>query len=744
MTRALGVPLFLLVGIVLAFGWGISLTSNDRGSVGSDEITGSLPVPDAAIFPSPQIPIGKPPTPASREVGRSAGSCNDSVKQRSDEITGLFSVPDAAIFPSPQIAIERPPTPACSEVGLSAGSCNDSARQRSDEITGSSSLLDATILPSPQIAIGKPPTPACSDLGLSAGSCVRREVEAFKLFSTHPSHRGTATVEEVMEKGLKLVGASPVHLAFRGTALEGSVRCHWRGVARTLDQREAAIRHWLGIDKRDPLPSPSKVEAQFMSHVNQMYPLLSDSMEANFKALARGGASTDWVFLTCFADFTVDEYPLGPTIAVTETLTVAYDRLGEARSFDLYRRSHENGRFGAGPMKTEGEYQETLAQKIRDVESRLNGIVESHESVVFLPPMAAHQTIATEAWQAVAQWDLQTAEDNPVSVVRFGSVEGDPEHTQTLTILQARIAAAAASDAFAEQRIANVSGLTQEYRNIGAYDDITPGDGDTSTFTPAQPPRVPTCAYGAAVSSPADNRDLVHDCGVLLDSKVTLAGSASLEWSLGTTISGWEGISTSAPPSRVTGLALPSRSLTGRIPDELGTLFELKTLDLSSNQLTGEIPHEIGWLSNLEEIRLSGNSLTGCIPIALETVASNDLELLNLLYCAPPPPGNLNIGTSTENSISLGWDAVSNTNNYRLESRIYGISEWTIEADMLIGTSDVVDELLCESTYQFRVSAYGSGATYTEVWSEPSAVASQDTGTCESRGSSAPKSPGQK
>ena len=81
---------------------------------------------------------------------------------------------------------------------------------------------------------------------------------------------------------------------------------------------------------------------------------------------------------------------------------------------------------------------------------------------------------------------------------------------------------------------------------------------------------------------------------------------------------------------------------------------------------------------------------------------------------------------------------------YKVEYRLHEISEWTIEADMLIGTSDVVDELLCESTYQFRVSAYGSGATYTEVWSEPSAVASQDTGTCESRGSSAPKSPDQR
>ena len=32
------------------------------------------------------------------------------------------------------------------------------------------------------------------------------------------------------------------------------------------------------------------------------------------------------------------------------------------------------------------------------------------------------------------------------------------------------------------------SGLTQYYRDIGAYGDITPDDGETTPFTPSQPP----------------------------------------------------------------------------------------------------------------------------------------------------------------------------------------------------------------------------------------------------------------
>ena len=43
---------------------------------------------------------------------------------------------------------------------------------------------------------------------------------------------------------------------------------------------------------------------------------------------------------------------------------------------------------------------------------------------------------------------------------------------------------AAAGDEFADDRIANVSGLTQYYRTIGAYWDITPDDGETTIFTP--------------------------------------------------------------------------------------------------------------------------------------------------------------------------------------------------------------------------------------------------------------------
>ena len=264
---------------------------------------------------------------------------------------------------------------------------------------------------------------------------------------------------------------------------------------------------------------------------------------------------------------------------------------------------------------------------------------------------------------------------------------------------------------------------------MGAYGDITPGDGQTTTFTPAQPPAAPTCTNGTAVATPNDNRGLVRDCETLLAAKDALRGTATLDWATGTAIGSWEGITTGGTPSRVTELDLASESLTGSIPTEVGQLFELTTLDLSSNQLTGDIPAELGWLTNLTELRLSGNSLTGCIPLVLRSVATNDLSSLSLLYCEPPAPGNLSAATPSERSVALTWDAVADAGAYRVEYRA-GPDDWTTASDTITGTTYTVDTLTCGTSYDVRVSAQGSGTTYSTAWSEPSTKLTIATGAC--------------
>ena len=601
----------------------------------------------------------------------------------------------------------------------------------------------------------------CSDI-----DCLPRDVSVIDLFSVTVSSSvaayspvETPSVEDALEKGLRLAGASPTHIAFRGTAQEGSVRCGWRGIARTPSQREQAIRFWLKLDADAALPSASAAERLFLDELDAINPVYPGTVVSNFIALARGSLSTEYMFLTCHADYTVHEFLLGSgATGDTSKLTVSYDRMGEERSYDLYRLSHGAGEFGTEELLERGEYEDDLSLRVEAAEALLSVIMEGRESVVFLAPMGAHNAIATETWLAVAQWDLQTSETSSdsgsdtsttptpdstpetdsdsesgtsiVMAVRYGTAEGDPEHAQTLANLKSRIMAAAASDDFVNARIANVSGLTQYYRDIGAYGDITPDDGSTATFTPAQPPPALECAVGTAVTDATADRALVHDCEALLASKDTLRGTATLDWSVDSAITGWEGVTVAGTPSRVTKLLLSSESLDGTIPSELGSLFELTHLNLSSNSLTGNIPRELGLLYNLQEIRLSGNSLTGCIPVALKDVLTNDLSSLNLLYCSPPAPTGLAAGTTTETSVSLSWTAVSNTSKYRVEYRPLYSADWVVDDDTLTVTSRAVEGLSCGSEYLFRVSAYGSGTTYAAAWSEPSGYLMSTGGEC--------------
>ena len=219
--------------------------------------------------------------------------------------------------------------------------------------------------------------PPCAD-----GSCEPRDISGIDPISNAVGGGSAAggdtgaaaTVEEVLEKGLGLAGVSPVHLAFRGRTENDSVRCEWRGVARTPEQREQAVRFWLDLDDEDELPSAAEVERLFMEELDRINPIFPETVKSNFRALARGGLSTDFQFLTCYVDYTVDEYLLGSSSATTTTLTIAYDRRGEGRSYDLYSRAHAAGEFGSEALMSEQEYEDHLGQIASAIELLLSVI----------------------------------------------------------------------------------------------------------------------------------------------------------------------------------------------------------------------------------------------------------------------------------------------------------------------------------------------------------------------------------
>ncbi|MCY3957191.1 MAG: hypothetical protein OXG65_02750 [Chloroflexi bacterium] len=231
-------------------------------------------------------------------------------------------------------------------------------------------------------------------------------------------------------------------------------------------------------------------------------------------------------------------------------MTVAYDRMGEAASYDLYIREHEAGTYGTDPLQTRGAYEAGLQAQVVAAEKALSDEIGGREAVVFLAPMGAHNAIGFEAWQAVASWAVVTDDNNVVQAVRDDTPAGDPEHTQTLANLSSRITTGAAADGQSANRATRVDQLQQEYRDLGAYADITPGDGQTTTFTPAQPPAAPPCANGTVIPNPGANRELVTDCQTLLAARDTLRGTATLNWATGTALTSWTGITTGGTPTR--------------------------------------------------------------------------------------------------------------------------------------------------------------------------------------------------
>lgn len=68
--------------------------------------------------------------------------------------------------------------------------------------------------------------------------------------------------------------------------------------------------------------------------------------------------------------------------------------------------------------------------------------------------------------------------------------------------------------------------------------------------------------------------------------------------------------------------------LTGGIPDAIGSLSQLRMLDLDTNQLSGDIPSSLGNLSQLKHLWLHSNLFSGPIPASLGNMSQ--LQILDL------------------------------------------------------------------------------------------------------------------
>ena len=474
------------------------------------------------------------------------------------------------------------------------------------------------------------------------------------------------------------------------------------------------------------------------------------------------GQSSSGLLIYCFADVRVNAYLLGTgpstlTVTVYTSLYQSVLAFGgddedygleqlESRRLAYERALSEGGRFqynpplrgflppggGLRPLRREYDTLDEAHEPNGPAVIGPPGGIGGREAVLFIGPS---YRASVEAWMVFWTWDVERREDGVVVALHpyrhyfdtrlnehYAEMELPALTRAVTTAHQARVAANGGrigEDTDLPMLETDANRLRQYFSDpkVGGYAPGVPA--------PAQPP--PPC--GLAVPDQGDNPGLMRDCMALLAAKDTLAGTATLDWSVDSAITDWEGVTVAGTPSRVTKVLLSNESLSGSIPVELGDLSELTHLNLSSNSLTGEIPRELGGLSNLQEIRLSGNSLTGCIPAPLKEVPTNDLGSLNLLFC-PPAPEGLVAGTTNENSVPLSWTAVTNAGKYRVEYRDGYRGRWAVDDETITGTTHTVDGLSCWSGYHFRVSTYGDGTTHAATWSAPSALVAALTGRC--------------
>ena len=181
---------------------------------------------------------------------------------------------------------------------------------------------------------------------------------------------------------------------------------------------------------------------------------------------------------------------------------------------------------------------------------------------------------------------------------------------------------------------------------------------------PTEPPEVPPiepsplCMNGIVIEDPQDNPGLVADCTILLQGRDTLAGTATLNWTHDVPITQWHWISLDGSPPRIVELRLVSRSLTGRIPPEFGSLSALEVLSFRINRLTGGIPPELSRLSRLRSIDFHSNDLGGTIPPELGDLPKLEglnLDGVGLRGAIPPELGNL----SSLTHLNLGQNRLS-------------------------------------------------------------------------------------
>jgi LRR receptor-like serine/threonine-protein kinase FLS2 len=91
----------------------------------------------------------------------------------------------------------------------------------------------------------------------------------------------------------------------------------------------------------------------------------------------------------------------------------------------------------------------------------------------------------------------------------------------------------------------------------------------------------------------------------------------SNNWSTGTFVCNWVGVTCDSRHQRVTALNLSYMGLVSTIPPHIGNLSSLLSLNIENNSFHGSLPNELSHLYNLQHLSFGFNNFNGKIPSTL-------------------------------------------------------------------------------------------------------------------------------
>lgn len=106
----------------------------------------------------------------------------------------------------------------------------------------------------------------------------------------------------------------------------------------------------------------------------------------------------------------------------------------------------------------------------------------------------------------------------------------------------------------------------------------------------------------------------------------------------------WSGIA--CREQKVVSISIPKQKLEGFLSPSLGSLYQLRHLNLRNNKLIGSLPVELFRAQGLQSLVLYGNSISGSVPFDIGKLSN--LQILDLSQ-------NLLNGSLPRSIVKAGW-----------------------------------------------------------------------------------------